>query len=465
MYGDDGRRKEDERNILDDTCQGVNVTEVFLNADPEMKLSLQGQITILFKIAPHYLYLDQIAMWVTIWLELTSCDSLSDLIFRIRHLRNRFDEYGYNALQFILVISYLGEEKLQKKFESEIKLLMMDDTLDVIKETEDSKPIFGMTDNQAYVLDPCGRLTYIIVPPWSHCQYPYVKAAILSTIYDFPCGHCDKEYIMQPYPGYDTYAGTDILPEIDSENRYTDTSMEHATESEEYVRSNETFTENNFDNNDTTTEMLPEETTTPETPTMINATDDVIEHELDYDWNEPLSENVFPNFNESSLEEFVFNETMIEETENNDNDNYSIPLRIILPVEHLHYSSADKTYSKYNYIILNTKDQSFHGHLESDTPSEMENVLNDKESNAQELLNGLDEQVKELYIGQTGQIYQLLKEYFVKGQSDSDSFKEVSLLDTDIIRDQPKITNMNKVTDIRRHYEYLVQWLTWQFES
>lgn len=62
MYGDDGRRKEDERNILDDTCQGVNVTEVFLNADPEMKLSLQGQITILFKIAPHYLYLDQIAM-------------------------------------------------------------------------------------------------------------------------------------------------------------------------------------------------------------------------------------------------------------------------------------------------------------------------------------------------------------------------------------------------------------------
>lgn len=61
MYGD-GKRKEDERNILDDTCQGVNVTGVFLNADPEMSLSLQGEITILFKIAPHYLYLDQIAM-------------------------------------------------------------------------------------------------------------------------------------------------------------------------------------------------------------------------------------------------------------------------------------------------------------------------------------------------------------------------------------------------------------------
>lgn len=368
---------------------------------------------------------------------------------RIRQLRNRFDEYGYNALQFLLVISYLGEEKLQKKFESEIRLLMMDDTLNVIKETKDSKPLFGMTDNQAYVLDHCGRLTYIIVPPWSHIQFPYIKAAILSTIYDFPCGHCDKEYIMQPYPGYDTtYTETDILPQKEE-------SVEVATESEENVASSEAFTENY-------TTTLSEETTTVETTS--NATNDVIEHELDYDWDDQLSENVISRvFNESYPDEFTVNETMIDEDESNDNDNYSIPLRIILPVEHLHYNAADETYSKYNYILLNTEDQSFHGHLEDDTPSEMENVLNDKESNAQELLNGLDEQVKELYISQTGQIYQLLKEYFVKGQRES--FKEVSLLDTDIIRDEPKITNVNKVTDIRRHYEYLVQWLTWQFES
>lgn len=350
-------------------------------------------------------------------------------------MRNRFDEYGFNALQFLLVISHLGEQRLQKKFEAEIKLLMMDDTLNVIKETPETKPLFGMTDNQAYVLDNCGRLTYIIVPPWSHIQFPYIKAAILSTIYDLPCGHCDKEYILQPYPSYDNYA------DVESEDV--------TTESHE---NNITFTETSqeFENDTTSTETSSIETFT------ISQTD-VIEHELDYDWHEPLSENVIPNV--TSSEEFGFNETMIEE---GDADNYSIPLRIILPVEHLHYNQADETYSKYNYIVLNTNDQSFHAHLENDEPSEMENVLDDKESNAQELLNGLDEQVKELYISQTGQIYQLLKEYYVKGQSEG--FKEVALLDTDIIRDEPKITNMNKVTDIRRHYEYLVQWLTWQFE-
>lgn len=372
-------------------------------------------------------------------------------------MRNRFDEYGYNALQFLLVISYLGEERLQKQFESEIKLLMMDDTLNVIKETEETKPLFGMTDNQAYVLDNCGRLTYIIVPPWSHIQFPYIKAAILSTIYDLPCGHCNKEYILQPYPSYDIY-GDMVEVEIGDVN--TETSAEMTTESNETnLISNETLTASSeFDNDiNTTTENYPQETTTHETR-ILNASTDVIEHELDYDWNEPSSENVVTNMNKSSSEDFILNETMIED----DNDNYSIPLRIILPVEHLHYNSAEETYSKYNYVVLNTNDQSFHGHLEDDEPSEMENVLNDKESNAQELLNGLDEQAKELYISQTGQIYQLLKEYYVKGQREG--FKEVALLDTDIIRDEPKITNMNKVTDIRRHYEYLVQWLTWQFE-
>lgn len=61
MFGDE-KRKDDTRNILDETCQGINVTGVFLNSDPELILNVQGEITILFKIAPHYLYLDQIAM-------------------------------------------------------------------------------------------------------------------------------------------------------------------------------------------------------------------------------------------------------------------------------------------------------------------------------------------------------------------------------------------------------------------
>lgn len=42
-----------------------------------------------------------------------------------------------------------------------------------------------------YVFDPCGRLTYIIYYPWSTIQRPFVKASILSTNFDHPCGKCE----------------------------------------------------------------------------------------------------------------------------------------------------------------------------------------------------------------------------------------------------------------------------------
>ena len=36
----------------------------------------------------------------------------------------------------------------------------------------------------------CGRLAYQVISPWSLLTYPYVKAAILSTYNDDPCGPC-----------------------------------------------------------------------------------------------------------------------------------------------------------------------------------------------------------------------------------------------------------------------------------
>jgi len=41
------------------------------------------------------------------------------------------------------------------------------------------------------VLDRCGRLVYQVISPWSLLTYPYVKAAILSTYNDDPCGPCN----------------------------------------------------------------------------------------------------------------------------------------------------------------------------------------------------------------------------------------------------------------------------------
>lgn len=45
----------------------------------------------------------------------------------------------------------------------------------------------------AYIFDNCGRLVYIIYHPWSSVQRPYVKASILSTFFDAPCGECAED--------------------------------------------------------------------------------------------------------------------------------------------------------------------------------------------------------------------------------------------------------------------------------
>lgn len=48
----------------------------------------------------------------------------------------------------------------------------------------------------AYVFDNCGRLVYIIYDPWSSVQKPFVKAAILSSYFDAPCG-CTEDVSMR----------------------------------------------------------------------------------------------------------------------------------------------------------------------------------------------------------------------------------------------------------------------------
>lgn len=48
----------------------------------------------------------------------------------------------------------------------------------------------------AYVFDACGRFAYLIYAPWSSIQRPYIKASILSTMYDAPCGQCEVSVLV-----------------------------------------------------------------------------------------------------------------------------------------------------------------------------------------------------------------------------------------------------------------------------
>ncbi|KOC69724.1 Selenoprotein Pa [Habropoda laboriosa] len=52
---------------------------------------------------------------------------------------------------------------------------------------------FHASKDEVVVVDRCGKLTYQVIVPWSILYFPYVKAAILSTYKEDPCGPCDEE--------------------------------------------------------------------------------------------------------------------------------------------------------------------------------------------------------------------------------------------------------------------------------
>lgn len=46
---------------------------------------------------------------------------------------------------------------------------------------------------------------------------------------------------------------------------------------------------------------------------------------------------------------------------------YVVPLKVILPVEHVHKTSANDSFERFNYILLKVDDASYHEHISSDT--------------------------------------------------------------------------------------------------
>lgn len=56
------------------------------------------------------------------------------------------------------------------------------------------------------------------------------------------------------------------------------------------------------------------------------------------------------------------------ESQTMDYSSYEIPLKIILPIEHVHKSIDDDSYTRYNYILLTDGDLNAHEHIYSDNP-------------------------------------------------------------------------------------------------
>ncbi|XP_043278476.1 uncharacterized protein [Venturia canescens] len=83
-------------------------------------------------------------------------------------------------------------DSLASSIDSGIELIQDDEELGIWKD-------LGGSRDQVLVIDRCGKLTYQVIVPWSILHFPYVKAAILSTYNEHPCGLCEKmENLEEP---------------------------------------------------------------------------------------------------------------------------------------------------------------------------------------------------------------------------------------------------------------------------
>lgn len=197
--------------LRDNLSTDVNAINMYTNnlASPKLcsfrldtdsaQLSLNGRITVITKFNTDLYVMRQVIMF--------------------NKLESRFRNGGFLNTQFVVVYTENGEasatsspietttttasetnttsENLQFARTDPIERIPTVYNVTVLKENllEADNPIRspfeGFETHACYVFDTCGRLAYIIYYPWSNIQRPFVKASILSTNFDHPCGKCE----------------------------------------------------------------------------------------------------------------------------------------------------------------------------------------------------------------------------------------------------------------------------------
>lgn len=97
----------------------------------------------------------------------------------------RFHNAGHKNVKFLVVTNNENNAQRIRIFSRQLDVV-------VVESTQFSR----FEDRSIYIFDNCGRIVYIIHFPYSTVLKPFVKAAVLSTIYDKPCGYCDQLVCM-----------------------------------------------------------------------------------------------------------------------------------------------------------------------------------------------------------------------------------------------------------------------------
>ncbi|KAL1399579.1 hypothetical protein pipiens_008102 [Culex pipiens pipiens] len=327
--------------------------------------------------------------------------------------------------------------------------------------------MYGLKEFQVYVLDRCSRIAYIIEPPWSLIQYSYVKAAVLSTLYDRPCGECDVDNFLNSSLPVQKMAELQQMPTVKSTSTTTTTTT-------------------------TTTEPSSSSTSASTPRSDVRPYDDSTESD------EPMSTEEYSEPPEPTTTEEVmlFRSNITDANVTDDEDDpfanltvtgpeLSIPLKIVIPSIHIHYNQPREdgtSYDKYSYVVFQSDNPSVHQHDpsdERDPPASLREIsLANSTANSTLRVDGvlwplpqlaeiLNSSSRILYDDRTTQVFRKVARYNVSG---FDELEELSIASQYAAwkrrqAERAELAKTEKRQYIRKHYERLIQWLSWQFDK
>uniref|UniRef100_A0A182Q3L9 Selenoprotein P N-terminal domain-containing protein n=1 Tax=Anopheles farauti TaxID=69004 RepID=A0A182Q3L9_9DIPT len=326
--------------------------------------------------------------------------------------------------------------------------------------------LFGLREFQVYVIDRCSRVSYIIQPPWSLIQYAYVKAAVLSTFYDRPCGKCELENFLNSTLDDREAAGQKageepsvISSTVNDTRPYEEASEEsHGAEDDDSDAERNAYSEEDESDGDFGGESLKDD------------------------------EDPFANLTVTGSD-------------------LELPLRIILPVLHVHVPKENETtatQSLHQYIVLHSNASD--GHEEFPGPQQPEVELqelslplasnstpiladkDDKQTDGEEEKSAPKDSIRIagtnwspselrvilnvssiLYDPKQQRVFERLRRYNLTDRVQYDEVAEISVSNRfdawNRRRAPPKADpgRNNRRSQIKKHYARLIPWLNWTF--
>ncbi|XP_071450220.1 uncharacterized protein [Hetaerina americana] len=228
----------------------------------------------------------------------------------------------------------------------------------------------GAVKDDILVFDRCGRLTFHVIMPWSMLTYPYVKAALLSTFHDEPCGPCN-----------DT-----TMSHYEQEHQH----QQHLEGKDESSHVNASYAERLLLH--PSGQLIDESQLMSSFSTSTSPNNGTIEEDVETSVMAPPTKSQEENRTTSTLEgeagrlgNIYLHETTTRETgEDQDemDDNEGMPIRIIMRYPHSHQDSKGNV-ERQDYLVMNTGDPSYHGHLlDPGDNKEERTYANDQHRNA-----------------------------------------------------------------------------------